>query len=102
MSGAIDDLCYAVERQHGGRATFVESVPVDESHKGKPVWQGVVHVFDLEGHPTATRAYAWSSPVESSSKRRFYAVLEVPPVQSAQDAVRAAIVQEHRSLGGEK
>jgi hypothetical protein len=23
-----------------------------------------VHVFDLAGHPTATRAYAWSSPTE--------------------------------------
>jgi len=57
----------------------------------------MVHVFELEGHPTATRAYAWSSSVEGSTKRRFYAVLEVPPVQSAQDAVRAAIVAEHRA-----
>jgi hypothetical protein len=23
------------------------------------VWEGVVHVFYLEGHPKATRAYAW-------------------------------------------
>jgi hypothetical protein len=25
----------------------------------------------LEGHPKATRAYAWSSPVEGSDKRRL-------------------------------
>jgi hypothetical protein len=31
--------------------------------------------FRLEGHPKATRAYAWSSPIEGSDKRRFYAVL---------------------------
>ena len=55
-------------------------------------------MFDLEGHPKATRAYAWSSPIEGSDRRRFYAVLHVPPITSAQDAVRAAIVAEHRSM----
>ena len=53
-----------------------------------------------EGHPRATRAYAWSSPIEGSTKRRFFAVLHIPPVTSAVEAVRAAIVAEHRS-GGE-
>ena len=91
-----NQLKQAVERQHGGTATVVESVPVKEKFQGKTVWDGVVHVFDLENHPKASRAYAWSSPVEGSTKRRFYAVLEVPPVQSALDAVRAAILQEHR------
>jgi hypothetical protein len=57
----------------------------------------VVHVFDLEGgHPKATRAYAWSSPIEGSTKRRFFAVLHIGPIKSAVDAVRAAIVAEHR------
>jgi hypothetical protein len=51
-----------------------------------------MHVFELEGHPSATRAYAWSSPIEGSTKRRVYAVLHVPPVSSPADAVRAAIV----------
>jgi hypothetical protein len=32
-----------------------------------------------------------------SERRKFYAVLEVPPVTSARDAVRAAIVVDHRS-----
>jgi hypothetical protein len=57
----------------------------------------LVHVFDLEGHPKASRAYAWSSPMEGSDKRRFFAVLHQPPVTSPVEAVRAAIVQEHRS-----
>ena len=26
-----------------------------------------MHVFELEGHPRATRAYAWSSPIEGST-----------------------------------
>jgi hypothetical protein len=86
----------AVERMHGGTAQLAQSVPVLETFEGK-LWEGVVHVFDLTGHPTATRAYAWSSPVEGSTKRRFFAVLHQPPVESPQAAVRAAIVAEHRA-----
>lgn len=93
---AIAELRQAVERTHGGVARFAQVVSVSESFESKPIWQGVVHVFDLEGHPTAKRAYAWSSLVEGSSKRRFYAVLHQGPVKSPQDAVRAAIVAEHR------
>jgi hypothetical protein len=55
-------------------------------------------VFDLKGHPQATRAYAWTSPIEGSEKRRFFAVLHIPPVTSPLDAVRAAIVAEHRTV----
>lgn len=95
----IDQLKASIERQHGGHATFVQSVPIDERHNGEPVWQGVVHIFDLEGHPSATRAYAWSSPIEGSDKRRFFAVLHLGGIRSPEDAVRAAIVAEHRSGG---
>lgn len=90
----------AVEQMHHCTATLARTVPVSESFKGKPAWKGIVHVFDITGHSKATVAYAWSSPVEGSSKRRFFAVLGIPPVNSALDAVRAAIVQEHRSRGG--
>lgn len=87
----------AVETQHGGRARLRSVAPIDERHDGKPVWQGVVHVFDLDGHPKATRAYAWSSPIKGSDRRRFYAVLHLGPIRSARDAVRAAIVAENKS-----
>ena len=86
----------AVEHMHGGTATLAQSVPVHETFEGKPVWEGVVHVFDLAGHPTATRAYAWSSPIEGSAKRRFFAVLHTPRINSPLEAVRAAIVAEQR------
>jgi hypothetical protein len=89
----------AVEHMHGGSAQLAQSVPVREIFEGKTVWEGVVPVFDLTGHPTATRAYAWSSPIEGSTERRFFAVLHQPPVDSPQAAVRAAIVAEHRSKG---
>jgi hypothetical protein len=86
-----------VERLHGGTATLAQSLPVRETFERKTVWEGVVHVFDLAGHRTATRAYAWSSPIEGSTKRRFFAVLHQPPVDSPQAAVRAAIVAERKA-----
>lgn len=100
MEVSTEQLKHAVESQHGGAATLVQSVPLDERHEGKPVWQGTVHVFDLAGHPTATRAYAWSSPIEGSTKRRFFAVLHMGAITGAAEAVRAAIVAEQRSNGG--
>ena len=95
-----DDLRRAIELQHGGVATLRQSVPIAETFKGYPVWEGTVHVFDLEGHPTAKRAYAWSSPIEGSEKRRFFTVTRhVPPVTSPVEAVRAAIVAERKNGG---
>lgn len=94
---ALLQLKRAVESQHGGTATLAQSVPVRETFEGKPVWEGVVHVFDLADHPKATRAYAWSSPIEGSEKRRFFAVLQMGGIKSPQDAVRAAIVAEQRA-----
>jgi hypothetical protein len=87
----------AIEGQRGGVATLTQSVPVKETHAGAVVfWEGVVHVFDLTGHPTASRAYAWLSPIEGSDKRRFFAVLHAGSIRSPLDAVRASIVEEHR------
>jgi hypothetical protein len=63
----------------------------------KTVWDGIVHVFKIDGHPQARKAYAWSSPIEGSDKRRFFAVLHLPPVTSPVDAVRAAIVAGERA-----
>src|ERR1700716_483888 len=96
-----DQLKEAVAKMHGGSATLSQSTPVRETFEGKTVWEGVVHVFDLTGHPTATRAYAWSSPIEGSDKRRFFAVLHQGRIKSPADAVRAAIVAEHRSAHGQ-
>ena len=97
MEVSADQLKQAVEGQHGGKAVLVDALPVKELYQGQTVWEGVVHVFDLEGHPKATRAYAWSSPVEGSDRRRFYAVLHLGGIRSPLDAVRAAIVAERRA-----
>jgi hypothetical protein len=93
---SVDELKTAVERLHGCKATFLEALPVSESFQGRLVWEGVVHVFDLTGHSEAKRAYAWSEPVSGSARRQFFAVLHVPPVDSALAAVKTTIVDRHR------
>ena len=64
--------------------------------RGKPVWRGTVHVFELKGNEKAKRAYAWSYELENGN-RQFFAVLHIPPIDSPVKAVRAAIVAEARA-----
>jgi hypothetical protein len=93
----IKALKKAILSLHGSKAIWVESVPVMEVFEGEVVWEGTVSIFELKGHPKATKCYAWSSPIEESQKRRYYAVLHVPPVDSPEKAVRASIVQDHKT-----
>jgi hypothetical protein len=79
---------------HGGTATLAQSVPVRETFEGKPVWEGVAHVFDLAGHPTAMRAYAWPFPAEGSDQPRIVAVLHTDRINSPLEAVRTTIIAE--------
>ncbi|PYV61120.1 MAG: hypothetical protein DMG97_44125 [Acidobacteria bacterium] len=91
----IHELRNVIRELHGTESTHVESVAVKETFKGKTVWDGVVEVFELHGHPKATHAYAWISETEKQLKRHV-AVLKIPPVVSPITAVRAAIVQEFK------
>lgn len=97
----VANLKQVVEKMHGCAASYVEDVVVVEKFGGQTVWSGVVSVFLIKGHPQADKCYAWSSPIEGSTKRRFYAVLHVPPVDSPGKAVRAAIIQDYKVSKGE-
>lgn len=48
-----------------------------------------MEVFDLIGHPKAKRAYVWQ--YEEGKETKTVAVLEIPPVDSPQTAVKVAI-----------
>jgi hypothetical protein len=85
-------LLDCIRHLHGLEATWLESVPVKETHEGQTVWEGEVQVFAAE-HPKATRVYAWSHET-TPGKRRFHAVLGQPPVKGAIDAVRVAVRSE--------
>jgi hypothetical protein len=96
----IDDLREVIRKIHGTEASHVESVPVKEVFQGKTVWEGMVEVFDLHDHPQTHRAYAWAHKTDDPAiPKRHVTVLHLGPVVSPLTAVRAAIVQEFRSLG---
>lgn len=71
---------------------------VADTFRGQLAFERDVAVFDLVGHPKATRAYAWSEPGTSSPTAvRFFAVLHVPPIDDALKAVRASIVADSKA-----
>lgn len=83
---SLETLRRAIFATHGADARLIDRVAVDEHFDGEPVWQGEVLVFELAGHPTATRCYAWEVDGEVT------AVLHEGPVDSPAAAVRAAIM----------
>lgn len=91
----IARLQVTVSQLHNCGAVWSESVPVTEVFQGKTIWKGDVEVFDLTGHPKAKRAYGWSHPENADGTgERFVAVLEIPPVNSPQTAVKISIVED--------
>ena len=97
MHPDTDQLHKAIEQSFGRRALLIGIRNVSEHFDGETVWEGLVHVFVLNKRPEAVDAYAWTSPIEGDRKRRIYTVLGKPPIKSAADAVRAAIVAEHKN-----
>lgn len=92
----IEHLKNVIFELHGAKATHRESVPVKETWNGKTIWEGVVEVFDLDGHPHTDTAYAWSHQTENGPDRHV-AVLHMPPALSPLLAVRSALVAEARA-----
>lgn len=91
----IAELQTIIRRLHGVESRHLKSVPVKEMFQGKTVWEGVVEVFELIGHPKAQKLYAWTH--DSDGKKRHITVLHTDKVTSPLLAVRAAIVQEFRA-----
>jgi hypothetical protein len=94
----IKELQEAIQETHGCESQYIESVLVNEVFNHQNVWVGEVAVFDLIGHRTAKRAYAWNYHERKEGKMLSEAtvVLELPPVNSAQTAVKIAIAAKAR------
>jgi hypothetical protein len=94
----IEELRDVIRNLHNAKATHVESVHVTEVFQGKTIWDGMVEVFDLKGHPKTHRAYAWTHATDDPKHpRRSVTVLHIPPAISPQTAVQTAILQEIRN-----
>ena len=75
---------HAIRAMHGADSRFLWKERVVEfSEGGEIVWEGDVLAFELDGHPTALRCFAFEVDGE------VIAVLAEGPVESGQDAVRA-------------
>lgn len=92
MSERLENIQNAIEHASGCAAKHKESVVVVEGIGDQKIWEGVVEVFELEGHPKAKRAYGWQSG------DRIFTALEIPPVDSANTAVRAAFAAEAKKI----
>ena len=95
-SASVDALRGEIRNLYGCESVWVAAVPVREQVRGETMWEGQVEVFDLVGSSEADRAYAWVRVSGSSGNRQFFVMLHRPPVDSAQMAVRAALVGQYR------
>jgi hypothetical protein len=86
MNKELDRIKKAVELTAECQATHAETVRVVEVFRDQIMWEGDVEVFALQGHPKAARAYGWQQDTQVT------AVLEIPPVDSPNTAVRASII----------
>jgi len=90
----IERLQKAILDLHGCDSAHVASIPVHETFQGKTAWEGIVEVFMLANHAKGVnRAYAWSYKTDER-ETRYVAILGVPPINSALNAVQAYIVAE--------
>ena len=87
----IKRLQVVIAQLHKCESKHVKSVEVNEEFRGQTIWKGTVEVFALGGHPRAKAAFAWSQPEgEEGKKERVLAILRLPPVITAADAVKVA------------
>jgi hypothetical protein len=91
----IAKLQEAILATHGCPARRITTVPVKEVFQGKTAWEGEVEVFSLKGHATAKYCYAWA--YEEGGTTHTTAVLGLPPVDSAETAVKVAIAASAKS-----
>ncbi len=94
----LQELMEVIFKVHGVKATHLESVPVKETFQGQTVWEGNVEIFHIHGHGKTDKIYAWTHETDDPIKpKRHVTVLHIPPVESPQAAVKAAIIQEYRN-----
>ena len=90
----IEELQRVIHHLHGAEATHRESVPVKETWQGKTIWDGVVEVFDLHGHPKTDTVYAWLHDTGDPERPvQHVTVLHIHPALTPLSAVRAFIMQ---------
>ena len=90
MSQYVQFLQDGIKAQHGCESKHSHAAMVHEEMDGETVWKGEVEVFDLSGHPEATKAFAWAFRNDDGEIKGI-AIINKPPTGSLREAVQAAI-----------
>ena len=97
MSDDTEGLKAAIEREHGGTATFIGAELVTAMWQGLIAWQGVVQIYALTGDAQFKTVYAWLDHADGSGdQRRVHTALRAGSVNTPWDAVNAAIAANYR------
>jgi hypothetical protein len=97
MSGLFQSCQETLERTYGCKAAYSHSVAVYNPHGVNTAWDGYVGVFDLTGHPTAVRAYAWSC-LSSDGQNRTLCILHAGSVTGPEEAMKALLISETKGV----
>ena len=89
----IQRLRVVIRKLHGIDASHLRTESVQKALDGQKVWDGAVELFALKGHPKAGLGYAWEHETDDRG-RQVVAVLGMPPIKSALDAVRVLIAAQ--------
>jgi hypothetical protein len=81
-----DELRLAIQQLHGCPSRLVERLPLSDSRHRAQIESGTVHLYELVGHPSALRCYAWAA-VSKDNSTIMHAVLQSDGVNSPELAV---------------
>ena len=79
----------AIRATHGCEPQYERTEAVRDMAGERTPCCGIVRVFRFPDHPKARRCYAWT--YRQGEEIKSVTVLELPPVESAESAVKAAI-----------
>ena len=81
---AIQD---AIKKGYGFDVVHIKTVPVHLKHEGETIWEGEVEVFTPNPASQKPKAiYCWG--FKKKGKIEFVTMLEQPPVDSPENAVK--------------
>ena len=78
-----------IRANHGCDSCCLRSITVKVELGNQLRWRGAVEVFALYDHPKTAIAYAWT--YRSGGRDKIVTVLGIPPIDSAQAAVKSVI-----------
>jgi hypothetical protein len=77
-----------IKIRHGCESKYIGSRTVTEKFRGNIAWTSSIDVFRLKGHAKAERCYGWQ--YRDGGATKTVTVLKIPPIRSAEAAVRFA------------